>query len=80
MEIELRQFDINDTKDDKVVVLYNIQIIPFLCKDFIIIPIYLLVRLFLELRPRSFYSKTVPKLFIHEEYQPPIIQNILKRR
>ena len=28
----------------------------------------------------GFYSKLVPKLFIHEEYQGPIIENILKRQ
>jgi len=28
----------------------------------------------------GFYGKLVPKLFIHEEYQGPIIENILKRQ
>src|SRR6056297_810453 len=28
----------------------------------------------------GFYSKIVPKLFIHEEYQSSIVENVLKRQ
>ncbi len=84
MEIELRKFDINDIKDDKVVVLIGKRETgkSFLCKDILYnhsnIPVGQVISG--TEAANEFYSKMVPKLFIHEEYQPPIIQNILKRQ
>ena len=84
MEIELKKFDINDIKDDKVVVLIGKRETgkSFLCKDILYnhsnIPVGQVISG--TEAANEFYSKMVPKLFIHEEYQPPIIQNILKRQ
>jgi hypothetical protein len=84
MEIELRKFDINDIKDDKVVVLIGKRETgkSFLCKDILHshsnIPVGQVISG--TEAANEFYSKMVPKLFIHEEYQPAIIQNILKRQ
>jgi len=84
MEIQLSRFDINDIKDDKVVVLIGKRETgkSFLCKDILYhhssIPVGQVISG--TEAANEFYSKMVPKLFIHEEYQPPIIANILKRQ
>ena len=84
MEIELSRFNINDIKDDKVVVLIGKRETgkSYLCKDILYhhsnIPVGQVISG--TEAANEFYSKMVPKLFIHEEYQPPIIQNILKRQ
>jgi len=84
MEIQLSRFDITDIKDDKVVVLIGKRETgkSFLCKDLLYhhssIPVGQVISG--TEAANEFYSKMVPKLFIHEEYQPPIIQNILKRQ
>ena len=84
MEVQLRKFDINDIKDDKVVVLIGKRETgkSFLCKDILFhhsnIPVGQVISG--TEAANEFYSKMVPKLFIHEEYNPTIIQNILKRQ
>uniref|UniRef100_A0A6C0BSZ3 Uncharacterized protein n=1 Tax=viral metagenome TaxID=1070528 RepID=A0A6C0BSZ3_9ZZZZ len=84
MEIELSKFNINDIKDDKVVVLIGKRETgkSFLCKDILYhhsnIPVGQVISG--TEAANEFYSKMVPKLFIHEEYQPAIISNILKRQ
>ena len=84
MEIQLSRFNINDISDDKVVVLIGKRETgkSFLCKDILhrhsSIPVGQ-VKSGTE-SANEFYSKMVPKLFIHDEYQAPIIQNILKRQ
>jgi len=84
MEIELSKFNINDIADDKVVVLIGKRETgkSFLCKDILYnhsnIPVGQVISG--TEAANEFYSKMVPKLFIHEEYQPPIIENILKRQ
>ena len=84
MEIELSRFNINDIKDDKVVVLIGKRETgkSYLCKDILYhhsnIPVGQVISG--TEAANEFYSKMVPKLFIHEEYQAPIIQNILKRQ
>ena len=84
MEIELSRFNINDIKDDKVVVLIGKRETgkSFLCKDILYhhsnIPVGQVISG--TEAANDFYSQMVPKLFIHEEYQPAIIQNILKRQ
>jgi len=84
MEIELSRFNINDIKDDKVVVLIGKRETgkSFLCKDILYhhsnIPVGQVISG--TEAANEFYSQMVPKLFIHEEYQPQIIQNILKRQ
>tara|TARA_B100001093_G_C26851079_1_gene1025175 strand:+ start:297 stop:1058 length:762 start_codon:yes stop_codon:yes gene_type:complete len=70
--------------DDKVVVLIGKRETgkSFLCKDILFhhqgIPVGQVISG--TEAANSFYGKMVPKLFIHDEYQPQIIQNILKRQ
>ncbi len=84
MEIELSRFNMNDIKDDKVVVLIGKRDTgkSFLCKDILYhhtnIPVGQVISG--TEAANEFYSKMVPKLFIHEEYNPGIITNILKRQ
>ena len=84
MEVQLRKFDINDIKDDKVVVLIGKRETgkSYLCKDILhnhsSIPVGQVISG--TETANEFYSKMIPKLFIHEEYNPAIIQNILKRQ
>ena len=84
MEIELSRFNINDIKDDKVVVLIGKRETgkSFLCKDILYhhsnIPVGQVISG--TEAANDFYGKMVPKLFIHDEYQPAIISNILKRQ
>mgnify|MGYP001286766931 CR=1 FL=1 len=84
MEIELSRFNINEIKDDKVVVLIGKRETgkSFLCKDILFhhsnIPVGQVISG--TEAANEFYSKMVPKLFIHEEYNPQIVHNILKRQ
>ena len=84
MEVQLKKFDITDIKDDKVVVLIGKRETgkSFLCKDLLYhqstIPVGQVISG--TEAANEFYSKMIPKLFIHEEYNPAIIQNILKRQ
>ena len=84
MEIELSRFNMDDIKDDKVVVLIGKRDTgkSFLCKDILYhhtnIPVGQVISG--TEAANDFYSKMVPKLFIHEEYNPGIITNILKRQ
>ena len=82
MNLELRKFDINDIKDDKVVVLIGKRDTgkSFLCRDILYhhrnIPVGQVISG--TEGANQFYSKMVPKLFIHKEFNTQIVQNILK--
>jgi len=84
MELQLKKFDINEIKDDKVVVLIGKRDTgkSFLCRDILYyhndIPVGQVISG--TEGANQFYSKIVPKLFIHEEFNTTIIQNILKRQ
>ena len=84
MEIQLRKFDMNKIKDDKVVVLIGKRETgkSFLCRDLLYhhrdIPCGQVISG--TEAANQFYSSMVPKLFIHEEYQGSVIQNVLKRQ
>ena len=84
MEFQISRFDMSKLSDDKVVVLIGKRETgkSFLCKDILChhqgIPVGQVISG--TEAANEFYSKMVPKLFIHEEYQPGIIQNILKRQ
>jgi len=84
MNLELRKFDMNDIKDDKVVVLIGKRDTgkSFLCKDILYrhkdIPVGQVISG--TEGANQFYSKIVPKLFIHGEYSPPVIHNMIKRQ
>ena len=84
MNLELRKFDITQIKDDKVVVLIGKRDTgkSFLCKDILYhhqgIPVGQVISG--TEGANQFYSKIVPKLFIHDEFKSEIIQNMLKRQ
>ncbi len=84
MEIQLRKFDMQQIKDDKVVVLIGKRETgkSFLCKDLLHhhkdIPCGQVISA--TEAANGYYQKMVPPLFIHDEYTPAIIANVLKRQ
>ena len=83
-EIQLRKFNMKDITHDKVVVLIGKRDTgkSFLCKDLLYhhqtIPVGQVISG--TEAANSFYGEIVPKLFIHDEFKPEIIANILKRQ
>ena len=79
-EIQLRKFDMREIKDDKVVVLIGKRDTgkSFLCKDILFhhkdIPVGQVISG--TEGANQFYSKMVPKLFIHGEFNTQIVQNL----
>jgi len=84
MEVQLKKFNMKEITHDKVVVLIGKRDTgkSFLCKDLLAnhkdIPVGQVISG--TEAANSFYSAIVPKIFIHEEYNPIIIQNMLKRQ
>ena len=84
MELQLKKFDIREIKDDKVVVLIGKRDTgkSYLCRDILYyhhdIPVGQVISG--TEGANQFYSQIVPKLFIHEEFNTNIVQNILKRQ
>jgi hypothetical protein len=84
MNLELKKFNMSDITDDKVVVLIGKRDTgkSFLCKDILYhhrnIPVGQVISG--TEGANQFYSKIVPKLFIHGEFKPEIVQNMLKRQ
>ena len=84
MEIQLRKFDMEQIKDDKVVVLIGKRETgkSFLCKDLLHhhkdIPCGQVISA--TEAANGYYKKMVPAIFIHDEYKPEIITNVLKRQ
>ena len=83
-EIQLKKFSMKDITSDKVVVLIGKRDTgkSFLCKDLLYhhqtIPVGQVISG--TEAANSFYGEIVPKLFIHDEFKPEIISNILKRQ
>jgi hypothetical protein len=84
MQLQLRKFDVSNIKDDKIVVLIGkrgtgktelLKDILYFKRDF---PIGTVINP-TESANKSF-SSIVPPIFIHEEYKPEIIENVLKRQ
>jgi hypothetical protein len=84
MQLQLKKFDITSIKDDKIVVLIGkrgtgktelLKDILYFKRDF---PIGTVINP-TESANRNF-STLVPPIFIHEEYRPEIIDNVLKRQ
>lgn len=84
MQLQLRKFDITSIKDDKIIVLIGkrgtgktelLKDILYFKRDF---PIGSVINP-TESANRNF-SSMVPPIFIHEEYRPEIIENVLKRQ
>ena len=77
MNLELKKFNINEIKDDKVVVLIGKRDTgkSFLARDILYhhqnIPVGQVISG--TEGANQFYQKIVPKLFIHDEFKPDII-------
>lgn len=84
MQLHLRKFDISSIPDDKVIVLIGRRETgkSFLVKDLLYyhrdIPIGTVISP--TESANSYYSTIVPSLFIHDEYTPPLLENVLKRQ
>jgi hypothetical protein len=84
MEIQLRKFNMEEITHDKVVVLIGKRDTgkSFLCKDILYhhqnIPVGQVISG--TEGANQFYSKIVPKLFIHGEFDTQIVQNMIKRQ
>jgi len=84
MTLELKKFDMSMIADDKVVVFIGKRETgkSFLVKDMLYhhqdIPVGTVISG--TEGANAFYSKMMPSIFIHGEYQAGIIQNVLKRQ
>lgn len=84
LNLRLRKFDMTKIKHDKVVVLIGKRETgkSFLVKDLLwhhqTLPFGSVISG--TEGANQFYSKVVPPMFIHEEYSPLIIANVLKRQ
>ena len=84
MEVQLRKFNMEQIKDNSVVVFIGKRDTgkSFLCRDLLHhhkdIPCGQVIS-GTELA-NGYWGKVVPSLFIHDEYTPGIISNILKRQ
>ena len=84
MNLELKKFDMSEITDDKVVVLIGKRDTgkSYLCRDILYhhknIPVGQVISG--TEGANQFYSKMVPKLFIHDEFKPDIVENMLKRQ
>ena len=84
INLKLKKFDINRIKDDSVVVLIGKRNTgkSFLTKNILYnnrtIPVGTVISG--TEGANHFYSEIVPPVFIHEEFSPAIINNVLKRQ
>ena len=82
--LALRKFDMTRIKDDKVVVFIGKRDTgkSFLIRDLLFYHRSLPIGTVISgtEAANSFYSSVIPPLFIHEEFNPLIIANILKRQ
>ena len=84
MEIQLKKFDMTQIKDDKVVVLIGKRDTgkSYLCKDILYyhsdIPVGQVISG--TESANQFYGQLVPKLFIHDEFNSEIVNNMIKRQ
>jgi hypothetical protein len=82
--IEIKKFDMKKIRSDSVVVLIGKRDTgkSFLCKDLLYHNMSIPVGVVISgtESANSFYKSMVPKMFIHNEFTPGIIQNTLKRQ
>lgn len=84
MSLKLRRFDITSIGDDKVIVLIGKRCTgkSFLVRDLLYfhqdIPIGIVISG--TESANSFYGNIIPSLFIHDEYSPSLLKNILRRQ
>ena len=84
MNLELLKFDMTQIREGNVVALIGRKNTgkSFLCRDILYnhrdIPVGQVIS---ETEDENqFYSKIVPKLFIHDEFKTVIVQNMLQRQ
>jgi hypothetical protein len=84
LNLKLKKFDMNKIKHDKVVVLIGKRETgkSYLVKDLLWYHQSLPCGTVISGTEGSnqFYGKIVPQMFIHEEYTPLVIANVLKRQ
>ena len=84
MSLELKKFDMNMIRDDKVVVFIGKRETgkSFLVRDMLYhkkdMPVGTVISG--TEGANAFYSKIMPSIFIHGEYRPEIIHNVIKRQ
>ena len=84
MNLELKKFDMSSIKDDRVVVLIGKRDTgkSFLVKDLLFYHQNLPIGTVISATESAncFYGNIVPSLFIHDEYTPQVINNVMKRQ
>ena len=84
MEFQISKFDMSQLSDDKVVVLIGKRETgkSFLCKDLLYyhknIPVGTVISA--TESANCFYGNIIPSIFIHDEYTPETIKNVLMRQ
>jgi hypothetical protein len=84
MQLQLKKFDISTISDDKVVVLIGKRETgkSFLVKDLLYyhrdLPIGTVISP--TEQANKFFGNIIPSLFIHEEYTPAVLENVVKRQ
>lgn len=84
MNLQLKKFDMSSMKDDKVVVFIGKRETgkSFLVRDLLYyqqdIPIGTVISA--TESANCYYGKMIPNLFIHDEYTPSTISNVIKRQ
>jgi hypothetical protein len=84
MKLQLKKFDMNKVKSDSVVVMIGARNTgkSFLVRDLLYHHQNLPVGMVISGTEGSneFYSTMIPPLFIHEEYQPELVEKFVKRQ
>lgn len=84
MRLELKKFDITSIDDDKVVVMIGKRNTgkSFLIKDLLYYNNHFQLGTVISGTESAnhFYGSMIPKMFIHDEYKPKIIDNVVKRQ
>ena len=84
MRLELKKFDITSIDDDKVVVMIGKRNTgkSFLIKDLLYYNNHFQLGTVISGTESAnhFYVSMIPKMFIHDEYKPKIIDNVVKRQ
>lgn len=84
MNLQLKMFDMSDIRHDKVVVLIGKRETgkSFLVRDILYhnrsIPVGTVISPTEQANP--FYGEMLPHIFIHDEFTPEIIENVIKRQ
>jgi hypothetical protein len=84
MQLQLRKFDVSSIADDKIIVLIGKRYTgkSFLVKDILYHKRNFPIGTVISPTENSnhFFGNMIPPIFIHDEYKPEIIDNVLKRQ